>query len=483
MSRRRPLARPLLLVVASLAAAGGLVLESGQRIAPLRRSPTESLLVDGPSTVGDGPSPSVGLLDLPKVEAWATSIALPERHLKTLYRVLLRPNNNEHSISGGGLFERLLSNDFPKKAAASLLLHNDLCKFAESTSTVVEASKSQRGYKLAIQFDREGGPVVETVLIRHAEDATTKTIDDEERSDELQPTKRKRRKPQPQHYTVCVSCQVGCARACTFCETGTMGLLGNLSSGQILEQVWHAERYLRQQSPDGAAVAGKVRNIVFMGMGEALDAYDSVHEACRGLTHQCLFGLKAKQITISTVGASPRMIKRLADDVPGVSLALSLHGGTQKLREELIPSGRGVKGSHLDELADALDYHAKRTGRGVMIEYLLIQDVNDGAEAADALGEFCIERQQKQRTNASGRGGRHASVTYVNLIPYNPTSAGDRFGYQTPSNERIAAFSSRLRERYGVRTLVRWSSADGRDATGACGQLAVASQRRTDETS
>ena len=258
-----------------------------------------------------------------------------------------------------------------------------------------------------------------------------------------------------------------------------MGLRGNLSSAQILEQVWHAERYLQQQSPDGTAAAGKVRNIVFMGMGEALDAYDSVHEACRGLTHQCLFGLKAKQITLSTVGASPRMIRRLADDVPGVSLALSLHGATQKLREELIPSARGVRGSHLDELADALDYHAERTGRGVMIEYLLIQDVNDGVEAADALGEFCIERQQQQRTNASGKGGRrHASVTYVNLIPYNPTSAGDRFGYQTPSDERIEAFSSRLRERYGVRTLVRWSSAEGRDAHGACGQLAVSSQAK-----
>ena len=132
----------------------------------------------------------------------------------------------------------------------------------------------------------------------------------------------------------------------------------------------------------------------------------------------------------------------------------------------------------MDELADALDYHAERTGRGVMMEYLLIEDVNDGMEAADALGDFCIERQQRQRTNASGKGGRHASVTYVNLIPYNPTLAGDRFGYQTPSDERIAAFSSRLRERYRVRTLVRWSSADGRDANGACGQLAVASQTK-----
>ena len=239
-----------------------------------------------------------------------------------------------------------------------------------------------------------------------------------------------------------------------------MGLRSSLSSGQILEQVFHAELYLARQS------AGVVRNVVFMGQGEATDTYETVHEACRGLTHQCLFGLAAKQITISTVGSSPDRIRDLADDMPGVSLALSLHGATQELREELIPSARGVKGTVIGELSDALDYHATVTGRGVMIEYLLIAGVNDDDAAADALGTFCLERQRKQM-----KKGRNSSVTYVNLIPYNPTSAGDRFDYETPSDESIEAFASKLRDVYGVRTLVRWSSADGRDANGACGQL------------
>jgi len=423
----------VLLYTASFVSCDALILQSGQRIAPL----------SAPSTSGTVTAP-IGLLELPAVEEWATAENLKERHLKTLFRELLRRHNDNDHDDKPSLFQRLLENDFPKSAASSLLLHNDQSKkFVECTSKVVKTSPSQRGCKLAIQYGGDG-PIVETVLIRHPppDGDTSNAVNDADR------------------YTVCVSCQHGCFRACTFCETGTMGLRSNLSSGQILEQVWHAEQYLSNQS------AGRVRNIVFMGQGEATDTYETVHEACRGLTHQCLFGLAAKQITISTVGSSPHRIRDLADDMPGVSLALSLHGATQELREELIPSARGVKGTTLDVLSEALDYHAATTGRGVMIEYLLIDGINDGDAAADALGAFCLERQRMQT-----KGGRNSSVTYVNLIPYNPTNAGDRFDYKTPTDDRIEAFASKLRDVYGVRTLVRWSSADGRDANGACGQL------------
>ena len=451
---------PLLLCAAAPPfTADALFLESGQRISPLRRRLPSSSTT---STAHRNKEGAVSLLELPAVEKWATAENLKERHIKTLYRELLRrPNNKSRSgskpfddddddddddneTSQPSLFQRLLDQDFPKSAASSLLLHNDQFKFVECTSRVVATSPSQRGCKLAIQYG-DDGPVVETVLIRHAADNDVGTESDGSDSD---------------RYTVCVSCQHGCSRGCTFCETGTMGLRSSLSSGEILEQVFHADRYLSKHS------AGAVRNVVFMGQGEATDTYETVHEACRGLTHQCLFGLAAKQITISTVGSSPDRIRDLADDMPGVSLALSLHGATQELREELIPSARGVKGTALSELSDALDYHAAITGRGVMIEYLLIAGVNDDDAAADALGDFCLERQRKQT-----KGGRNSSVTYVNLIPYNPTSAGERFDYETPSDESIEAFASKLRDVYGVRTLVRWSSADGRDANGACGQL------------
>lgn len=193
-------------------------------------------------------------------------------------------------------------------------------------------------------------------------------------------------------------------------------------------------------------------------MGEPLDNYSAVHEACRGLTHQCLFGLKAKHVTISTVGVSPRNIRRLADDATPISLALSLHGATQELRSQLMPLA--AQQAPLEQLEAALDYHAAKTGRGAMVEYLLIDGVNDSAEACTALVDFCRRRERKP--------------TYVNLIPYNPTLAGLSMGYQTPAHTAITAFHERLQQEVGIiQSHVRWSSAAGRDAEGACGQLAL----------
>ena len=200
-----------------------------------------------------------------------------------------------------------------------------------------------------------------------------------------------------------------------------------------------------------------------MSQGEPLDNWPAVHEACRGLTHQCLFGLKAKQVTISTVGASPGHIRQLADEAPQASLAISLHGATQALREQLMPA---TKRAPLKELEEALDYHAEATGIGAMVEYLLIDGVNDSDEACQALVNFCQARRQ---------------APYVNVIPYNPTIAGLEFDYQTPSDESIQAFVLRLRSE-GIKAHVRWTSAAGRDADGACGQLAlsVASKEKSD---
>jgi adenine C2-methylase RlmN of 23S rRNA A2503 and tRNA A37 len=225
-----------------------------------------------------------------------------------------------------------------------------------------------------------------------------------------------------------------------------MKLQSNLSSAQILEQVWIARNSLG--SPE------ELRNVVFMGMGEPLDNFSAVHEACRGLTHQCLFGLSGKHITISTVGASPKHIVHLADEAPGVNLALSLHGATQELRENLIPS---AKLHNLSDLAKALDYYTNKTAKGVMLEYILISGMNDTEEAADALASFCSARQRK---------------TFVNLIPYNPTIAGNRFGYKTPSDDVVKRFHETQRSK-GIHSSVRWSTVAGRDAQGACGQLAL----------
>lgn len=182
-------------------------------------------------------------------------------------------------------------------------------------------------------------------------------------------------------------------------------------------------------------------------MISALDCYDEVHESLRGLTHQCLFGLKAKHLTISTVGASTKKIMSLAEHAPQVSLALSLHSATQGTRKKLIPSVIPMK-----DLQSALNSHSE-----VMLEYLLIDNLNDSDEELEALVKFCQDIQPK---------------SFVNLIPYNPTLAGLENGYKTPSDERINAFHIRLKER-GIKSWVRWSSASGRDTNGACGQLVL----------
>jgi 23S rRNA (adenine2503-C2)-methyltransferase len=380
------------LFILNLSLASALQFTAGQRIAP--RS-------------GRRIDECKSLFNLPAVEEWASKRDLKEHHLKTLYKTVMASSQDDN------LEQRLLDNSFPRQHAADLANEFQLC-----TSSLVQTHPSSSGGKKLV-IELQSGAKIETVIIRHE---TTRGV----------------------RYTVCVSSQVGCARACTFCATGTMNLQAQLPSAAILEQVWLASSTLDHP----------VRNVVFMGMGESFDNWYAVHEACRGLTHQCLFGLAAKQVTVSTVGASPYHIRLLAEECPQISLALSLHGATQELRKGLMPHT-----APLQELEAALDYHAEQTGQRIMIEYLLIDGVNDSDEAANALVRFCQARRQ---------------MPFVNLIPYNPTIAGVKFGYTTPSDDQINKFHERLVWQ-GIRSIVRWTSAAGRDAGGACGQLIVSS--------
>ena len=354
--------------------------------------------------------------DLPLIEQWSSENDLKEHHMKSLYRVLMN-SNRQADVSH--LSKQLQALSFPKKQLSALLSEFSF------TCSIHKIEKATGGAKFVIELP--SGKFVESVLIRH-----------ERYNGDVR-------------YTVCVSSQIGCAKKCSFCATGSMGLVGQLSSAEILEQIYLLQQYVKSEK-----LPGQVGNVVFMGMGEPLDNYDAVHESLRGITHQCLFGLKAKKVTLSTVGASAQKIKALADEAPQVCLALSLHSAIQRSREVLIPSAMS---SHIDELGCALDYHAKKSGRGSMLEYLLIDGVNDSNEEVDALVDFCLQRE---------------GSVYVNLIPYNPNLAGDDFGYKTPSDDRINAFHDKLKES-GVKALVRWSTANGRDANGACGQLALSS--------
>jgi 23S rRNA (adenine2503-C2)-methyltransferase len=271
----------------------------------------------------------------------------------------------------------------------------------------------------------------------------------------------------PDRVTVCVSSQAGCGMGCSFCATGQAGLARNLSCAEIVEQVVAAGRALRDgrlsgglesgasRNGDGtgSGPAGRVSNVVFMGMGEPLANYQAVVSAVRSLigAQPDGLGLSARSITVSTVGLVPA-IDRLAGEGLPVTLALSLHAPDDALRDELVPVNTRWR---VAQALDAARRYADVTGRRVSIEYALIRDVNDQAWRADLLGRLLTAR---------GRGWVH-----VNPIPLNPTP-GSRW---TASDPGVATeFIGRLRAR-GVTTTVR--DTRGREIDGACGQLAATS--------
>lgn len=240
--------------------------------------------------------------------------------------------------------------------------------------------------------------------------------------------------------TVCVSTQAGCAMGCVFCATGQMGFERNLRAEEVVAQVVHMARLLRERGQH-------VTNVVFMGMGEPLANYPETIRALRLLTDPRAFGLSQRAITVSTVGVL-RGIDRLADEGLQVGLAISLHAPNEALRQELVPTA----GPHsVNDLVSAAKRFFRKTGRRVTFEYALIAGKNDSPELAHELAALL-------------RGMN----THVNLIPVNPTAGG----FQRPSRRRVLEFERILREA-GINTTVRVEK--GTEISAACGQL------RTDE--
>lgn len=248
----------------------------------------------------------------------------------------------------------------------------------------------------------------------------------------------------PNRLTVCVSSQVGCAMGCSFCATGTMGFLENLSSGEIFDQAWYmnelaVERY-------GKAIT----NIVYMGMGEPLLNYDNVVRSIDLLTDSDGLGLSPRRITLSTVGLA-RRIRALADDDRGMNLAVSLHAPTDEKRSSIMPVNRAAA-TDLTALREALEYFHEKTGRRITYEYCMFDQVNDSEDDARRLSEVARWVPSK-----------------VNLIMYNQVEG---LGFRrTPSNRLDAFIQVLIRE--GVTVTVRRSR--GQDIDAACGQLAVKS--------
>ncbi|MGH8444687.1 MAG: 23S rRNA (adenine(2503)-C(2))-methyltransferase RlmN [Solimonas sp.] len=247
--------------------------------------------------------------------------------------------------------------------------------------------------------------------------------------------------PEENRATLCISSQVGCAMDCTFCSTAQQGFNRNMTTAEIIAQVWFAARTLGGDFQNERVIS----NIVFMGMGEPLANYTPVLGAIRILLDDFGFGMSKRRVTVSTSGLVPFM-DRLRDDVD-TALAVSLHAPTDALRNDLVPINRKYPIAEL--LAACRRYTAGKDRKThIVYEYVMLDGINDRPEHARALAKLL--------------GGMSAKV---NLIPFNPFPGAP---YQRSKPEVIAAFAKILRDRDVFATTRRTR---GDDIDAACGQL------------
>ncbi len=263
--------------------------------------------------------------------------------------------------------------------------------------------------------------------------------------------------PEDDRGTLCISSQAGCAVGCRFCSTGHQGFSRNLTTGEILAQLWHAEHSLRKRLKlrDGDRA---ITNVVMMGMGEPLQNIGALVPALRAMLDDHGFGLSRRRVTVSTSGVVP-MIDRLRDECP-VALAVSLHAGEDTLRSDLVPLNRKYP---IAELMAACNRYLDRAPRDfVTFEYCMLDGVNDSDAHAHALVAL-----------VQGRAGIAAVPCKINLIPFNPFPQS---GLKRSPAARVQAFATILHDD-GLVATVRKTRGDDIDA--ACGQLAGEVQDRT----
>jgi 23S rRNA (adenine2503-C2)-methyltransferase len=251
--------------------------------------------------------------------------------------------------------------------------------------------------------------------------------------------------PEDDRGTLCISTQAGCAVNCLFCSTGRQGFNRNLTTAEIVGQLWWAEHALRRTAGVGIDGERVISNVVLMGMGEPLQNYDAVLPALRLMLDNNAYGLSRRRVTLSTSGMVPQ-IDRLADDCP-VALAVSLHASNDALRDRLVPLNRKYP---LAELLAACRRYLRAAPRDfITFEYVMLDGVNDTAAHADELIALVRDVPCK-----------------FNLIPFNPFPDA---GLKRSPPERIRAFAQRLIDA-GIVTTTRKTRGDDIDA--ACGQLA-----------
>ncbi|OYY64178.1 23S rRNA (adenine(2503)-C(2))-methyltransferase RlmN [Sphingomonas sp. 28-62-11] len=256
--------------------------------------------------------------------------------------------------------------------------------------------------------------------------------------------------PDADRGTLCVSSQVGCTLNCRFCHTGTMRLVRNLTAGEIVGQVMLARDGLGEwpSQPEGRLLT----NIVMMGMGEPLYNFDAVRDALKLIMDGDGLSLSKRRITLSTSGVVP-MMARAGEEI-GVNLAVSLHGVTKEVRDEIVPLNRKYG---IEELLQACaDYPGANNARRITFEYVMLKDKNDSDADARELVRLIKQYQLPAK---------------VNLIPFNPWPGSN---YECSTPERIRSFSSIV---FGAGISAPVRTPRGRDIDAACGQLKTASER------
>ncbi len=250
--------------------------------------------------------------------------------------------------------------------------------------------------------------------------------------------------------TICISTQVGCAMGCKFCASGLAGLKRNLTAGEIVHQLIQVCRQEDARTPRARAELASFDNIVVMGMGEPLHNYHAILRALTILNAEWGLGFGARRITLSTSGLVPQII-RLADEPLGFRLAISLHGATDEVREQIMPVNKRWP---LAELLPAVRAFSEKHGRMITLEFILIQEVNDMLEQAEKLRDIARDL--------------HA---HVNLIPYNTVEG---LPWKRPSITRQERFADVLR---AARVPVTLRREKGHDIAAACGQLRLQTEK------
>jgi len=315
------------------------------------------------------------------------------------------------------------ASDFAQMSDLAKSLREKLAGVAEVKPLTIASEQASTDGTIKWLFDVGGGDAVETVFI-----------------------------PEDDRGTLCVSSQAGCAVGCRFCSTGHQGFSRNLTTGEIVAQLWFAEHHLRKRLnlADGERA---ITNVVMMGMGEPLQNYSALVPALRVMLDDHGYGLSRRRVTVSTSGVVP-MIDRLRDDCP-VALAVSLHAPNDLLRDDLVPLNRKYPIAEL--LASCNRYLDAAPRDFITFEYCMLDGVNDTPEHARQLVHLVRDRVSCK----------------CNLIPCNPSPES---GLRRSPRERVTAFARVLQDA-GVVTTIRKTRGDDIDA--ACGQLAGEVQDRT----